>query len=173
MNTPTVYSVTDPKGHVVRTKAITILAVAAAIASAALTFLPWIDISDLGMPIRWNGLGMYVGEHVDHYVGGMVNSPPGWIVLIASIAAAGTLLGATRLRWLGFIACGCALVAFAAAALSLVYPALVVGGVKHELGVSELEDRDLLNSGALITEVATTAVLVVCTALIAAARRTR
>jgi hypothetical protein len=154
-----------------RTKVITIVAIVAAIASAALTFLPWIDLSHLGFPIRWNGLGIYDGELADHYgalLSGMVNSAPGWIVLIASIASAATLLAAARVRRLGLVACGCAVVAFVTAALCAVYPALIVGGTKQELGASGLAARDFVNSGALIAEAAATAVLVVCTALVAA-----
>ncbi len=153
-----------------RTKVITIVAIVAAIASAALTFLPWIDLSHLGFPIRWNGLGIYDGEFADHYgalLSGMVNSAPGWIVLIASIAAAATLLAAARVRRLGLVACGCAVVAFVTAVVCAVYPALIVGGTKQELGASGLAARDFVNSGALIAEAVATAVLVVCTALAA------
>jgi hypothetical protein len=164
------------KGNTLRNKTISIVAVVAAIASAALTLLPWIDVGHLGLPIRWNGLGIYIGEHAAHYgplLNGMVNSPPGWIVLIASIAAAGALLAATRVRWLDVVACGCAVVAFASAIVCLVYPAVLVGDAKRELGISEIPDRELLNSAALIIEAATTAVLLVGTALIVAGRKTR
>lgn len=155
-------------------KAITVVAVVAAIASAALTLLPWIDVSHLGLPIRWNGLGIYIGEHGEYYgslLTGMVDSTPGWIVVIASIAAAGALLGATRLRWLGLVACGCGVVAFVTAVLCLVYPAVLAGGAKNELGISLVADREVLNTGALIAEAAATGVLVVCTALIVARAR--
>lgn len=159
-----------------RTKAIIAVAVVAAIGSAALTLLPWIDVSRLGFPVRWNGLGMYIGEHGEQYgpmLTGMVNSAPGWIVLIASLAAAGTLLVVTRAPWLRLVACGCAFAAFASAATCLVYPALLVGDAKRELGISELPARELLNSGALTIETAATAVLVICTALVAAGRKGR
>ncbi len=157
-----------------RTKAITGVAVAAAIASAALTLLPWIDVSHLGLPIRWNGLGIYTGEHGENYgplLTDMVDSTPGWIVLIASLAAAGALLGAGRVRWLGIVGCGCAIVAFVAAVLCLVYPAVLAGDAKNELGISLVPDRQVLNSGALIAETAATGVLVVCAALIVAGAR--
>ncbi len=154
-----------------RTKAITVVAVVAAIVSAALTLLPWIDVSQLGLPIRWNGLGIYIGEHGEYYgslLTGMVDGSPGWTVLIASILAAGALIAATRVRWLGLVACGCAVVAFVTAVLCLVYPALLAGGAKNELGISLVPDRQVLNSGALIAEAAATGVLVACTVLIAA-----
>lgn len=154
-----------------RTKAVTVLAVVAAIVSAALTLLPWIDVSQLGLPIRWNGLGIYIGEDGKYYgslLSGMVDSSPGWTVLVASIAAAGALLGAGRVRWLGLVACGCAVVAFVTALLCLVYPAVLAGSAKNELGISLVPDRQVLNSGALIAEAAATGVLVACTALIAA-----
>lgn len=152
-----------------RTKAITVVAVVAAIASAALTLLPWIDVSHLGLPIRWNGLGIYIGEHGEYYgslLTNMVDSTPGWIVVIASLAAAGALLAATQVRWLGIVACGCAVVAFVTAVLCLAYPAVLVGDAKNELGISLVADRQVLNSGALIAEAGATGVLVVCTALI-------
>jgi hypothetical protein len=76
-------------------------------------------------------------------------------------------------RWLDVVACGCAVVAFASAILCLAYPAVLVGDAKHELGISELPDRELLNSAALIIEAATTAVLLIGTALIVAGRKTR
>lgn len=158
------------KGNVLRTKIISIVAVAAAIASAALTLLPWIDISRLGFPIRWNGLGKYIGKGGEDYgalLSGMVNGSPGWILLIASIAAAVMVVAATRVRWLGIIACGCGIAAFVTAVLCLVYPAILMGGTRHELGASGLVDRDFVNSGSLIAEVVATAVLVVCTALVA------
>lgn len=153
-----------------RTKVITAVAVAAAIASAALTLLPWVDVSRLGLPIRWNGLGIYIGEDGEHYghlLAGMVNSTPGRIVLIASIAAAATLLAAARVRRLGLVACGCAVVAFVTAVVCLVYPAVLAGDAKNELGISLVPDRQVLNSGALIAEAAATAVLVIATALAA------
>lgn len=153
-----------------RTKAITVVAVVAAIASAALTLLPWIDVSHLGLPIRWNGLGIYIGEHGEYYgslLTDMVDSTPGWIVVIASLAAAGALLAATQVRWLAFGACGCAVVACVTAVLCLAYPAVLVGDAKNELGISLIADRQVLNSGALIAEAAVTGLLVVCTALIA------
>lgn len=152
-----------------RTKVITIVAIVAAITSAALTQLPWIDLSHLGFPIRWNGLGIYDGEDADHYgalLSGMVNSAPGWIVLVAALGAAAALLAAPRVRWLGLVACGCAAVAFVTAVLCWVYPALLVDGTKHEMGASGLADREFVNSGALLAEAAATAVLVVCTALV-------
>ncbi|OMB94232.1 hypothetical protein [Mycobacterium colombiense] len=151
-----------------RSKVFTIAAVVAAIASAALTLLPWIDLSHLGFPIRWNGLGIYDGEDADRYgplLSGMVDSTPGWIVLIAAIAAAATLLAASRARWLGLVACGCAAVAFVTAVLCWLYPALLVDGTKHEMGASGLADREFVNSSALLAEAAATGVLVVCTAL--------
>jgi hypothetical protein len=89
-------------------------------------------------------------------------------VLIASIAAAAALLAASRVRRLGIVACGCAVVAFVTAVLCLVYPAILVGGTKHELGASGLADRDFVNSGALTAEAAATGVLVLCTAFVAA-----
>ena len=151
-----------------RTKVITTVAIVAAIASAALTLLPWIDLSHLGFPIRWNGLGIYDGEDADHYgalLSGMVNSTPGWVVLIAAIAAAAALLAASRARWLGFVACGCAAVAFVTSVLCWLYPALLVDGTKHEMGASGLADREFVNSSALMAEAAATAVLVIATAL--------
>lgn len=151
-----------------RSKVFTIAAVVAAIASAALTLLPWIDLSHLGFPIRWNGLGIYDGEDADRYgplLGGMVNSTPGWIVLIAAIAAAATLLAASRARWLGLVACACAAVAFVTAVLCWLYPALLVDGTKHEMGASGLADREFVNSSALMAEAGATGVLLVCTAL--------
>ncbi|WP_406817126.1 hypothetical protein [Mycobacterium sp. M23085] len=157
-----------------RSKVLTIAGIAAAIASAALTLLPWIDLSHLGFPIRWNGLGMYDGEDADHYgalLNGMVNSAPGWIVLIAAIAAAATLLAAARVRRLGLVACACAAVAFVTAVSCAVYPALLVGGTKHEMGASGLADRDFVNSGALIAEAVVTAVLLACTVLAAVRSR--
>lgn len=144
------------------------IAVVAAIVCAALTFLPWIDVSRLGLPIRWNGLGIYVGEHGEHYghvLTGMVDGTPGWIVLIASVAAASALLGAARVRALGLVACGCAVIAFVTSVLCLVYPAILAGDAKHELGITLVPDREVLNSGALMAEVGATGVLVVCTAL--------
>ncbi|OBH71253.1 hypothetical protein A5682_08940 [Mycobacterium mantenii] len=153
-----------------RSKVITIVAVVAAIASAALTFLPWIDLSHLGFPIRWNGLGIYDGEDAEHYgpmLAGMVNSTPGWIVLIAAIAAAGALLAAWRVRRLGIVACGCAVVAFAVAVLCLAYPSVLVGGTKEELGASGLAARDFVNSSALIAEAVATGVLAICAVLVA------
>ncbi|BCZ20942.1 hypothetical protein MYSE111917_22680 [Mycobacterium senriense] len=153
-----------------RSKVFTIAGVVAAIASAALTLLPWIDLSHLGFPIRWNGLGIYDGEDADHYgalLSGMVNSTPGWIVLIAAIAAAATLLAAARARWLGLVTCGCAAVAFVTAVVCWLYPALLVDGTKHEMGASGLADREFVNSSALLAEAAVTAVLVICTALAA------
>ena len=157
-----------------RTKVITAVAVVAAIASAALTLLPWIDVSHLGLPIRWNGLGIYIGEDGEHYghlLTGMVNSLPGWIVLIASLAAGGALLAAARVRWLGIVGCGCAIVAFVAAISCLVYPAVLAGDAKNEMGISLVPNREVLNSGALIAETAATAVLLICAALIAARAR--
>jgi hypothetical protein len=156
---------------VLRTKAITAVAVVAAIASAALTLLPWIDVSHLGLPIRWNGLGIYIGEDGEHYghlLTGMVNSLPGWIVLIASLAAGGALLAAARVRWLGVVGCGCAIVAFVAAISCLVYPAVLAGDAKNEMGISLVPNREVLNSGALMAETAATGVLLICAALIAA-----
>src|SRR5690349_10158233 len=96
----------------------------------------------------------------------MVDSTPGWIVVIASLGAAAALLAATQARWLGIVACGCAVVAFATAVLCLVYPAVLVGDAKNELGISLVADRQVLNSGALIAEAGATGVLAVCTALI-------
>lgn len=162
------------EGNMVRTKAITVVAVVAAIASAALTLLPWIDVSHLGLPIRWNGLGIYTGENGEYYgsvLKDMVDSTPGWIVLIASLAAAGALLGAARVRWLGIVACGCAIVAFIAAALCLVYPAVLAGDAKNELGISLVPDREVLSSGALTAETAATGVLMICAVLIVARAR--
>ncbi|BBY02174.1 hypothetical protein MSEO_26730 [Mycobacterium seoulense] len=153
-----------------RAKAIDIVAVVAAIASAGLTLLPWIDVSPLGLPMRWNGLGIYIGEHGEHYGAlftGLVNGTPGWVVLIASIAAGGALLGASRVRVLGLVACGCAVVAFLSAVLCLVYPAVLAGDAKPELGISVVPDREVLNSWALIAEAASTGVLVVCAAITA------
>ncbi|OBB93941.1 hypothetical protein [Mycobacterium sp. 852002-40037_SCH5390672] len=160
----------------VRTRVITIVALVAAIASAALTLLSWIDLSHLGFPIRWNGLGMYVGEDAEHYgpmLSGMVDGAPGWIVLIASIAAAGALLAASRVRRLGLVACGCAVVAFGTAVVCVANPAVLVGGTKYEMGASGLADRDFVNSGALVAEAAATGVLVICTALIVVGARRR
>ncbi|OBG99041.1 hypothetical protein A5697_14720 [Mycobacterium sp. E3251] len=157
-----------------RTRVIDVVAVVAAIASAALTLLPWVDVSPLGLPIRWNGLGIYIGEHGDHYGGlftGLVNGTPGWVVLIASIAAGGALLGASRVRVLGFVACGCAVVAFLSAVLCLAYPAVLAGDAKNELGISVVPDRQVLNSWALIAEAASTGVLVVCATLTVAKRK--
>lgn len=157
-----------------RTKVITAVAVAAAIASAALTLLPWIDISRLGLPIRWNGLGIYIGEYGENYghlLAGMVNSVPGWIVLIASLAAGGAVLAAARVRGLGLVGCGCAVVAFVTAVLCLVHPAVLGGGAKNELGISLVPDRQVLNSGALIAEAAATGVLLICAALLVARRK--
>lgn len=151
-----------------RAKPIDVVGVVAAIASAALTFLPWIDVSPLGLPIRWNGLGIYIGEHDEHYgrlLTGLVNGMPGWVVLIASIAAGGALLGASRVRVLGLVACGCAVIAFVSAVVCLVYPAALAGDAKHELGISLVPDREVLNSGVLIAEAVSTGVLVVCAAL--------
>lgn len=158
------------KGNMLRTKVITAVAVAAAIASAALTLLPWVDVSRLGLPIRWNGLGIYIGEDREtygHLLAGMVNSVPGWIVLIASLAAAVAVIASARVRVLGFVGCGCAVVAFVTAAVCLVYPAVLGGDAKNEMGISLVPDRQVLNSGALIAEAAATAVLVACTALAA------
>lgn len=159
-----------------RNRVITIVAVVAAIASAALTLLSWIDLSRFGFPIRWNGLGMYVGEYGEQYgalLNGMVSGAPGWIVLIASIAAGAALLAASRVRRLGIVACGCAVIAFVTAVVCLVYPAILIGGTEHELGASGLADRDFVNSGALTAEVAATGVLVLCTAFLAARVKSR
>lgn len=153
-----------------RAKGIEIVAVVAAIASAAITLLPWVDLSPLGLPIRWNGLGIYMGEHGEHYGGlftGLVNGTPGWVVLIASIAAGGALLGASRMRVLALVACGCAFIAFVSAVWCLVYPAVLAGDAKHELGISLVPDREVLNSWALIAEAASSGVLVVCAAITA------
>ncbi|MEB4208073.1 hypothetical protein [Mycobacterium sp. 94-17] len=148
----------------------------AAIASAALTLLPWIDLNRLGLPFRWNGLGIYIGEHGEHYddlLTGLVNSAPGWTVLVASLAAAGALLAATRVRGLDLVACGCAAVAFVSAVLCLVHPVVLAGDATREMGVSLGSEREVLNIGALIAEAAATGVLVVCTALVVArAKRT-
>ncbi|WP_232078369.1 hypothetical protein [Mycobacterium paraseoulense] len=144
------------------------MTVVAAVASAALTLLPWIDMSPLGLPMRWNGLGIYIGEHGEHYGAlftDLVNGTPGWVVVIASLAAGGALLGASRVRVLGLVACGCAVVAFVSAALCLVYPAVLAGDAGHELGISLVPDREVLNSSALIAEAVSTGVLVVCTVL--------
>lgn len=155
-------------------RAIRWVGVVAAVASAGLTLLPWIDVSHLGVPIRWNGLGFYIGDHRDHYgalLTGMVDSAPGWVVLIASISAAGALWAATRVQPLGLVACGCALIACGVAALSVLYPAVLVGDAKRELGIAGLPDRWLLNSTVLISEIATTAVLVVCAAFLTIRQR--
>ncbi|ORA19744.1 hypothetical protein BST14_04585 [Mycobacterium arosiense ATCC BAA-1401 = DSM 45069] len=157
-----------------RTKVITAVAVVAAIASAALTLLPWVDVSRLGLPIRWNGLGIYIGEYGEtygHLLAGMVNSVPGWIVLIASLAAAAAVLAAARVRALGLVACGCAIVAFVTAVVCLVYPAVLAGDTKNEMGISLVPDRQVLNSGALIAEAAATGVLLASTALLAFRRK--
>ncbi|WP_244168201.1 hypothetical protein [Mycobacterium paraffinicum] len=151
-----------------RVKAIDAVAVVAAIASAALTLSPWVDTSKLGLPIRWNGLGIYIGEYGQHYGGlfaGLVSGVPGWVVVIASIAAAGALLGASRVRLLGLVACGSAVVAFVSAVLCLAYPAMLAGDAKRELGIALIPDREVLNSRALIAEAAATGVLVVCAVL--------
>lgn len=153
-----------------RTKVITAVAVVAAIASAALTLLPWVDVSRLGLPIRWNGLGVYVGEDrqdYGHLLAGMVDSVPGWILLIASLAAGAAVLAAARVRVLGLVACGCAVVAFVTAVVCLVYPAVLGGDAKNEMGISLVPDRQVLNSGALFAEAAATGILVICTALLA------
>ncbi|OCB36833.1 hypothetical protein A5676_19690 [Mycobacterium malmoense] len=153
-----------------RAKAIEIVAVVAAVASAAMTLLPWVDVSPLGLPLRWNGLGIFIGEHGEHYGGlfaGLVNGMPGWVVLIASIAAGAALLGASRMRVLGLVACGCAVVAFLSAVVCLAYPAVLAGDAKHELGISLVPDRQVLNSSALIAEAASTGVLVACAVLVA------
>jgi hypothetical protein len=101
----------------------------------------------------------------------MVDSTPGWLVVIASLAAGGALLAATRARWLGIVACGCAVIAFVTAVLCLAYPAVLVGDAKNEMGISLVADRQVLNSGALIAEAGATGALVVCTALIVARAR--
>lgn len=154
-----------------RAKPIEIVAVVAAAASAAMTLLPWVDVSPLGLPMRWNGLGIYIGEHGEHYGGlfaGLVNGTPGWVVLSASIAAGGAVLAASRVRMLGLVACGCAAIAFLSAIVCLAYPAVLAGDAKHELGVSLVPDREVLNSSALIAETASTGVLLACAVLIAA-----
>lgn len=164
------------RGNVLRNKVVVAVGILVATASAVLTLLPWVDVTRLGVPMRWNGLGKYVGEYREHYgalLSGMVNSWPGWIVLIASIAAAGALVAATRARWLPVVACGCAIVAFATVVSVLVFPALLVGGIKHELGASGIPDRQFLNPGALIAEAVTTTVLVTCTLHIALWRSRR
>lgn len=154
-----------------RTKVITAVAVVAAIASAALTLLPWVDVTRLGLPIRWNGLGIYIGEDSEdygHLLAGMVNSVPGWIVVVASLAAGGAVLASARVRVLGIIGCGCA---FVTAVVCLVYPAVLAGDAKNEMGISLVPDRQVLNSGSLMAEVAATGVLVICTALAAFRRK--
>ncbi len=105
-----------------RARVIEVVGVVAAVASAGLTLVPWVDVGPLGLPIRWNGLGIYIGEHGEHYGGlfsGLINGTPGWVVLIASIAAGGALLAASRVRALGLVACACAVVAFGSAVLCL------------------------------------------------------
>ncbi|WP_231969101.1 MULTISPECIES: hypothetical protein [unclassified Mycobacterium] len=168
---------TVERGAAVLTKPISAVAVVAAIAAAALTLLPWIDLDHLGLPLRWNGLGVYIGEHGEHYgahLAGMANSAPGWTIVIASLAAAAAMVGATRVNVLGLVACGFAVVAFVTALLCLVRPGVLAGDTKHELGISELPDREVLNSAALVAEVAATGVLVVATSLAAMeARRVR
>ncbi|OBH06966.1 hypothetical protein A9X04_24365 [Mycobacterium sp. E3247] len=157
-----------------RASAIDVVGVVAATASAALTLLPWVDVSPLGLPVRWDGLGIYIGEYGEHYGGlfsGLINGTPGWVLLIASIAAGGALLGASRVRVLGLVACGCAVVAFGSAVLCLVYPAVLAGDAKQELGISLVPDREVLNTSALVAEAVSTGVLVVCAVLSVARRR--
>ncbi|MHA7653388.1 hypothetical protein ACX9NE_16955 [Mycobacterium sp. ML4] len=115
---------------------------------------------------------MYAGENNEYFarigppLGQLINTVPGWVVLIASLAATVAFATATRMRWLGLAAPIFALVAFVEVIACLIHPAFLIGDLKAFVSPAD-PDRAFLNTGVVIAEVATTGVLLICTSLIA------
>lgn len=153
-----------------RKKLVLALAVVIGIASAALTFLSWARFGTTGL--SWNAFGVYTGER-DEYsgtvgppLGQFINTVPGWIVLVASIAATLALTAATRNRWLGLAAPVFALIAFVEVIACLVHPALFTGDLREFFGGGDPEQA-FVNSRILIAEASTTGILLICTVFLA------
>ncbi|MBP2455572.1 hypothetical protein [Mycolicibacterium lutetiense] len=152
-----------------RRKVLIAVAIVAAGLSAALTFLPWVDLTDVGLPMRWTGLGTYVGDNADHYdaVWLPTTALPGWIVLFTSVLAAAALASTTRLPWARFVALGFALIALTTTVTCLMFPALLVDTLQTELGAESLQSRLLVNIPVLTAQACLAGVLLLCTALTA------
>lgn len=161
---------------------LTAMAVAAAIAAIALTFMAWIDLQDLGIPVAWNAYGQLAGGADEEvFATPSFITPFGWFV--AGGAVATVVLRVAR-RWLpvlGWVAVASAVVPLASIVVILVKPSLFVGDLLWYIGAADLSDRVIINTPVLIAEILATGLLLGVTAtaargsspaLIAAARRT-
>lgn len=153
---------------------LTAMAVAAAIAAIALTFMAWIDLQDLGIPVAWNAYGQLAGGADEEvFATPSFITPFGWFV--AGGAVATVVLRVAR-RWLpvlGWVAVASAVVPLASIVVILVRPSLFVGDLLWYIGAADLSDRVIINTPVLIAEILATGLLLGVTATAAsAARRT-
>jgi hypothetical protein len=132
-----------------------------------MTFFPWVSLSEVGLPMRWTGIGRYAGDHADHYGSGLVaiNALPGWIVLAAAVVTA-LALAAPAGR---FAALAAAVVGCATAVACLIAPGLLVHNLLADVGAADVPPRMIVSTPML----ATTAIALALSAVfIVAGRRT-
>ncbi|HNP58027.1 MAG TPA: hypothetical protein PK331_16100 [Gordonia sp. (in: high G+C Gram-positive bacteria)] len=117
-----------------------LLAVVPALIAAAMALLPWVSLEDRGVPMRWSGLGFYLGDDI-----GTIPAivPLGWAVVVVAFEALSVLglaLFATggqwqsAIRWFFF---GLAALAAAVVVMLLVavaVPSMVYGNLFTDLG---------------------------------------
>jgi len=123
----------------VKPRVLAVLAAVAALIAGALALLPWVSLSDRGLPMSWAGLGFYYGDDV-----GVTPSiqPLGWAVIVVVIEAL-TVLGfelfatgeaAAIKRWLYLGLAGLSTVVAVLVVVIIAVPSLLYGNALTELG---------------------------------------
>ncbi len=152
-----------------------------AIVTIGMTLLPWVDLSILGVPATWNGLG----KTGDPAVAAADLGPHAygwWVVVagvIAGIAALLLLLEGAAERSIAaaglWFAAACALAATAVPTITLISPSWLIGDFMHQIGAGELigvAGRDFLNIPVVAAViVALTLLAVLCAGTARAVRR--
>ncbi len=122
------------------TRACALLAVVPAFVAAALALLPWVSLEDRGIPMRWSGLGFYLGDDI-----GTVPAivPLGWAVVVVafeSLFVLGLVLFATggqwqsAIRWAFFGLASLAAAIVVMLILAVAVPSMVYGNLFTDLG---------------------------------------
>ena len=89
----------SPRAQAMSIRTCALLAVVPALIAAAMALLPWVSLEDRGVPMRWSGLGFYLGDDI-----GTIPAivPLGWAVVVVAFEALSVLglaLFATGGQW--------------------------------------------------------------------------
>lgn len=121
-------------------RACALIAAVVALVAATTTLLPWVSLEDRGLPMRWSGLGFYLGEDI-----GTVPAivPLGWAVVVVAFEAlvvlgftlfARGVQGQLAIRWLFFGLAALATAVLVVLLIAIAVPSMLYGNLFTDLG---------------------------------------